>query len=377
MGFGKTFFYLGLSFLIARPFFFHISNFFTYIFQYFSVLPIVSVNFFLITNNQITASFLSYYIAKRLKQGYRVFQLINPLRRELNRVRRSKRTKLRSFIKKGALPARATRIFYNSLFSKSLAFLFSFSKREILKKFFQKETFITYELFFFSFFLIKYFLSNFELTIFSFECSLKVSGILRNIFNLQSKSLFFYRVSRANIYGSYLFLPLIFPESFSLVNYPDYYFFIRELCDYSNNNFSFLVSNNFFLSKSYSVFPLYKAISIGFSSFIRYLRFSIYKFTLSSYYNLFNINRKELRLIKSSKKISQGLLGFKFHLKGRFTRKQIAASYVFRKGRLPLSTINSQIDYSFHSIPLKNSVVGIKVWLYKGSNLVNFSFQTF
>ena len=50
---------------------------------------------------------------------------------------------------------------------------------------------------------------------------------------------------------------------------------------------------------------------------------------------------------------------------GRFSRKQKASSIWFTHGRVPLNTLNIHIDYSFFTIPLKNSAVSIKIWLYK------------
>ncbi len=48
------------------------------------------------------------------------------------------------------------------------------------------------------------------------------------------------------------------------------------------------------------------------------------------------------------------------HLIGRFTRKQRAASYWFSKGKVPLNSIDSFIDYAFFTIPLANSVLLLK-----------------
>lgn len=55
------------------------------------------------------------------------------------------------------------------------------------------------------------------------------------------------------------------------------------------------------------------------------------------------------------------LLGFKFHFRGRFTRKQRAASFIIQRGNMPLTTISANIDYSFFTIPLDNSLISIKI----------------
>jgi small subunit ribosomal protein S3 len=61
-----------------------------------------------------------------------------------------------------------------------------------------------------------------------------------------------------------------------------------------------------------------------------------------------------------------GLLGFKIQFRGRFTRKQIAACYKYVNGKMPLTSIDANIDYAFRSVAIKNSAVGVKVWFYKG-----------
>lgn len=189
----------------------------------------------------------------------------------------------------------------------------------------------------------------------------RFSGLCRGTHQCRPQWLFFYHTARANLYGAYIFSPLFFPNTFSLVSYPDYYFFLREAYDNLFASFSQLqgTSHTSLTSQNLSNYPIYRAISIGFGGFLRYLRFSMFKFSLTSYYNLLHLNRKQLR--DSPKRAPYGLLGFKFHLKGRFTRKQIAASHVFRKGSIPLSSITANIDYAFATISLKNSAVGIKV----------------
>jgi ribosomal protein S3 len=70
----------------------------------------------------------------------------------------------------------------------------------------------------------------------------------------------------------------------------------------------------------------------------------------------------KLRSRISPKEPLKGLLyGFKFHFRGRFSRKQRAGSFVFERGNMPLNTISANIDYGFLTVPLFNSLVSIKV----------------
>jgi hypothetical protein len=57
----------------------------------------------------------------------------------------------------------------------------------------------------------------------------------------------------------------------------------------------------------------------------RLISFDFVKFKYSYLQDKLNLNKRNLRKFKP--KGHSGLLGFKFHCKGRFTRKQIAASY--------------------------------------------------
>ena len=74
--------------------------------------------------------------------------------------------------------------------------------------------------------------------------------------------------------------------------------------------------------------------------------------------SIFAIKRRNFRLAKAP---ALGLQGFRIRLHGRFTRKQIAASYHFQEGSMPLSSMKAFIDYGFTTVPLRNSAIGVKV----------------
>ena len=71
----------------------------------------------------------------------------------------------------------------------------------------------------------------------------------------------------------------------------------------------------------------------------------------------------------------QKLIGFKFHCSGRFSRKQRASSLWFREKKIPLNTMTANIEYGFHTVPIRNSAVSIKIWLYKQKNLKSFNIR--
>jgi ribosomal protein S3 len=79
-------------------------------------------------------------------------------------------------------------------------------------------------------------------------------------------------------------------------------------------------------------------------------------------YHKYGITKGAIRRIKVKTPSSHiGLIGYKIQLRGRFTRKQIAAKHVFQGGHVPLNTLNGNIDYGFATVPIKNSAIGIKV----------------
>lgn len=83
---------------------------------------------------------------------------------------------------------------------------------------------------------------------------------------------------------------------------------------------------------------------------------------LANYYTLWELItplRQELTYLR---KLGRGgILGFKFHFCGRFSRKQRASSIWVVSGALPLNTTHVYIDYAFSEVVLKNSICSIKV----------------
>jgi ribosomal protein S3 len=85
------------------------------------------------------------------------------------------------------------------------------------------------------------------------------------------------------------------------------------------------------------------------------------------------LNKRDARKNKNAYKVS-GLVAFKMALKGRFSRKQRASSLWYAHGRASLNRLNIKIDYAFVKIPLKNSVVSIKIWLFINPTYKKFKY---
>jgi len=96
------------------------------------------------------------------------------------------------------------------------------------------------------------------------------------------------------------------------------------------------------------------------------IKYNYYVFNYKFFYKYNKINKSKLRKFHQRKLLNRGIIfGYKMAFYGRFTRKQRAASIWFKLGRVPLNSVTCKIDYGFYTIPLKNSAISIKVWLYK------------
>lgn len=111
-----------------------------------------------------------------------------------------------------------------------------------------------------------------------------------------------------------------------------------------------LIYMNAFFLKNFINFKLIKDMWLNFQNF-----------------NLRNFRRRYLSNYQTN------LYGFKFVIKGRFSRKQRASKVIMSVGKVPLNTAIAKIDYTFLTVPIKNSAVSVKVFLYKSnSNLMRY-----
>jgi small subunit ribosomal protein S3 len=61
-----------------------------------------------------------------------------------------------------------------------------------------------------------------------------------------------------------------------------------------------------------------------------------------------------------------GALGIKVMVGGRLGGAEIARSEWYREGRVPLQTLNADVDYSVEVAKTIAGTCGVKVWIYKG-----------
>jgi len=76
--------------------------------------------------------------------------------------------------------------------------------------------------------------------------------------------------------------------------------------------------------------------------------------------------RRVLKRALSNIMSHKEVLGGKVQVAGRLDGAEIARTEWLKKGKLPLQTLRSQIDYAFDEAKCTYGKIGIKVWIYKG-----------
>ena len=62
--------------------------------------------------------------------------------------------------------------------------------------------------------------------------------------------------------------------------------------------------------------------------------------------------------------MTQGAEGIKIRCSGRLAGSEIARSEVYKEGKIPLSTLKSDIDYGYSISKTRYGTIGVKVWVY-------------
>lgn len=349
----------------------------TYFFELFTKFYKVNLYFFLTNNNCVNAKFLSRYIARKLRQGYPVKELLNPIRKELLFLMKLSLTPRSSYYKyslKKYYHNRNNIRHRNSIYKSLLAYIFQIY-RFVVQDYFNKEkTFFTVDMLLMSI----WFVTNME------------NEIKRNIDNK-------WRIlnNYINKGWSYLYKKIIFICIF------EYKFFFNELTElffpslkelsilkltkkfiglldflyifiYTNKISVLQLSDirfdllNSGIALNFNQLTRYRASSININ---RYMIYSYFNFHYYSFSKIFNVNYLKSRIKIHTK--GNNLIGYKMYLSGRFSRKQRAGHYWFSRGRVPLNTITSFVDYGFFTLPLINSAITVKVWLYKSDDIEN------
>ena len=383
---------------ILTDFAYFYGNFLGHIISILSNISNYQFKFCHITNKSINARFLARYIGLKLRGKFPLFYVINPIKRELKKLSKKKRVKN---LLNRKLNINKFNLNLKNGFKNILIYLFN--KYSGIYIFYYKKfkTLITFDIFSFFFILKKkkkyqmllmfwknlfkkYYKSNFwykkkililnkkwitffiylikKKNIYKLYFSKKYNLLLKINMYIKNKLLInlFFGYNKYNVDNLYIILldlkwdmnTFFFynTEYIFLLIYS--YFFSYNISNYNislNNNSNYIIMSSYYL-KSY-MFYLYSNFS--FRKIMEHL----------------NLNRRKYYIrLRNTYKSSSFILGYKMSFKGRFTRKQRASSIWFHQGIVPLNTIKGFIDYSFFTIPLKNSAISVKLWLYKDMN---------
>jgi hypothetical protein len=178
-------------------------------------------------------------------------------------------------------------------------------------------------------------------------------GVSKNLLFRRHSFVFFFTYDFSHFSNSLFF---VFNELFfdffyrGIVNSIFFFFAFDDLF----SNYSIMLQKYFF-KKTFLDFFLVPSVCF----FNRLITYGYRKYALKWLVEVGNFNKLRLRLDKN---ISySGLVGFKIHLRGRFSRKQRASSIWYKRGLMSLNTLKASMDYSFSSIPIRNSLISIKV----------------
>jgi small subunit ribosomal protein S3 len=65
-----------------------------------------------------------------------------------------------------------------------------------------------------------------------------------------------------------------------------------------------------------------------------------------------------------------GSAGIKVQISGRIGGAEIARSEWYKEGRIPLHTLRANIDYALARAYTPYGIVGVKVWINKGEEII-------
>ncbi len=69
--------------------------------------------------------------------------------------------------------------------------------------------------------------------------------------------------------------------------------------------------------------------------------------------------------------LKAGAKGIRVQCSGRLGGSEMARTEWYREGRVPLHTLRAEIDYGFRVATTTYGLIGVKVWVYKGDNVLD------
>lgn len=347
------------------------------------LFPRFKISIYFLSAFSVTAKFLSRYIARKLQQNYRLEELLYPIRNELQTVvANTKQPGLKYvfYMKKKTRDADEIYLFRSSIFKYLLAYLFNAYKKYNVAYYILSGTWFSFDIFFLylsifdSYSLKSNNIVNFD-NIYDFKFTKQKSYVnpfldlfttCFTYFFYRPIYVYFYEYDFKQIERSFnlVFLPTTtfkFNRTWVFFNYlefmfNDLYVNVNNLMMWIPNgkyNISFLRSAGFYLK--------------------RFVRYNYWLYNYNWWFVHLEINKRKRRARRPQP--FGFYIGFKLFCMGRFSRKLRKHTQFVLANKLPLNTLSAIIDYGFYSITLRNSTVGVKVWLYKGKGYNDFYFK--
>lgn len=325
----------------------------------------IKMVFYLTDNNCVNARFLSRYIARKLRQGSFLRPLLKPIRKELRYLMRLSRLPKRVFAEKVAKKFLKDKSFFinKKELYRSFIIYFYYKYKKINYIYYKKHNiYITLDMiikliWFYNLIMKKnnkeeknikhlyinkawlYFYKH-VIYLLIFEYKFLINNITKNIFLPKYKKAYISPWSDKfkNLLNS-IYIAIYVQKMTIMEYYPD------------------PINERIFNDKFIEVF---RVININHK---RYFKFLFSKYVYKSFFKVHKVNYLRARINYITR--GNNLIGYKMKLAGRFSRKQRAGHLWFSKGKAPLNTLSALVDYAYYSIPIMNSVISVRVWLYK------------
>jgi hypothetical protein len=140
-----------LNYKFISPALSFITWFLLIIFKQLTVLDNIKIKWFIISNVNINAKFLAKYMARKLKRHFTVFQVVNPLKKELIKLFVKRRSTSILNLFKFNLRRNNLKTFYKGLFKRLFFILKAISNKENFKFFNFNKTFYSFQYLFITF----------------------------------------------------------------------------------------------------------------------------------------------------------------------------------------------------------------------------------
>jgi hypothetical protein len=327
----------------------NIAKWLSSIFSFIFGLNHIITKIYIISNDDVTAKFISRFMARKYDQGSAVMDMINPLTKELKTVVEN----LRDYSVKAALKDSKSGgflMYYRGIFKNFLMIMYSAFAQEIYKFYKNKYIWLTFEFLILKIQNIKKF-KNIKILI----------GLSKKLVKNKIGFFLFFN-TKFIFFKKLIFNTVLAWNSFFLRSVIDFYDFYNHVIEELDTlNYVFFWNSN---------------IQINAGIIQRYL-VNLNRFIKNAYFNfnfLYNVsflNKRKMRAAISTKIKNlkgEGILGFKFQIKGRFSRRQKVSSVYFKHGLMPVNTISANIEYAYYVIPIENSATIVKVWIYRNNN---------